>query len=105
MSDYTPPLQDVQFVLNELEGLQDIAALPGYGEAAVEALLKSWVGGPKPALAADRLLRSEPDSEFLTHKILLRRFYADHVLSRSVGLRHAVVAGAGAALAYAETAF
>ncbi|MBS0402928.1 MAG: acyl-CoA dehydrogenase [Proteobacteria bacterium] len=98
-------------------------------EAAVESIVKSWASGPKPALAgsvpflellgivaggwqmgraalaADRLLKSDPGSEFLTHKILGSRFYADHVLSRSAGLRHAVVAGGAATLAYAEAAF
>ena len=33
MSHYAPPLQDMQFVLNELVDLHEIAALPGYGEA------------------------------------------------------------------------
>lgn len=33
MSHYTPPLQDMQFVLDELVDLHEIAALPGYGEA------------------------------------------------------------------------
>ena len=98
-------------------------------EAAVQSLVKSWVSGPKPALAgsvpflellgivaggwemgragpgADRLLRTGRDSGVLTPQILNSRFYADHVLSRSAGLRHAVVAGAGATLAYAESAF
>ena len=29
MSHYAPPLQDMQFVLNELVDLHEIAALPG----------------------------------------------------------------------------
>ncbi|MBS0467436.1 MAG: acyl-CoA dehydrogenase [Proteobacteria bacterium] len=98
-------------------------------EAAVEALVKSWAGGPKPALAgsvpflellgivaggwqmgraalaAQRLLASSPGSEFLTHKLLSSRFYADHVLSKSAGLRHAIVSGSGATLEFSETAF
>lgn len=98
-------------------------------EAAVESLVNSWAGGPKPALAgsgpflellgivaagwqmgraalaADRLLESDPDSEFLSNKILSCRFYADHVLSKSTGLRHAIVSGSGATLTFPESAF
>ncbi|MCW0037939.1 acyl-CoA dehydrogenase, partial [Acinetobacter baumannii] len=98
-------------------------------EAAVESLVKSWEGGPKPALAgsgpflellgivaagwqmgraalaADRLLASDPGSDFLTNKILTCRFYADHVLSKSAGLRHAIVSGSGATLEFSDAAF
>ncbi len=43
MSDYTAPVEDIRFVLNEIAGLGDIAALPGYEEATpdlVEAILQ-----------------------------------------------------------------
>jgi alkylation response protein AidB-like acyl-CoA dehydrogenase len=43
MSDYRPPVKDMQFVINELAGLADIAALPGYEEATpdlIEAVLE-----------------------------------------------------------------
>ncbi|ATE61565.1 acyl-CoA dehydrogenase [Thauera sinica] len=33
MIDYTPPIRDMQFILAELAGLDEIAALPGCGEA------------------------------------------------------------------------
>ncbi len=33
MSDYIAPLRDMQFVLHELAGLDEIAALPGFGDA------------------------------------------------------------------------
>ena len=33
MIEYTPPLRELQFVIEELVGLDDIAALPGYEEA------------------------------------------------------------------------
>lgn len=96
---------------------------------AVESLVKSWTDGPKPALAgsvpflellgivaggwqmgraalaAHRLLELDPDSEFLRNKILSCRFYADHVLSKSTGLCHAVVVGGEATLAYSESSF
>jgi alkylation response protein AidB-like acyl-CoA dehydrogenase len=43
MSSYTAPLKDMQFVLTELAGIDKVAALPGYEEAAadvVEAILE-----------------------------------------------------------------
>ena len=42
MSDYTPPLTDMRFVLHELIGLERIAALPGceqVGRELVDAIL------------------------------------------------------------------
>jgi butyryl-CoA dehydrogenase len=33
MSDYSAPVRDMQFVLRELAGLEEIAAMPGFGEA------------------------------------------------------------------------
>ncbi|HZV53614.1 MAG TPA: acyl-CoA dehydrogenase [Rhodocyclaceae bacterium] len=42
MSEYVAPLKDMQFVLNELAGLDRISALPGYEEATpdvIEAIL------------------------------------------------------------------
>ena len=43
MSDYRAPVKDMQFVISELAGLAEIAALPGYEEATpdlVEAVLE-----------------------------------------------------------------
>ena len=36
MSNYTAPLRDMQFVLNEIAGLEDICALPGNEDCSVE---------------------------------------------------------------------
>jgi len=36
MSTYTAPIRDMQFVLKELAGLDDVAALPGYEEASAD---------------------------------------------------------------------
>ena len=36
MTDYTAPIRDMRFILNDLVGLDRIAALPGYGEVGVE---------------------------------------------------------------------
>ncbi|MBV8423896.1 MAG: acyl-CoA dehydrogenase N-terminal domain-containing protein, partial [Candidatus Eremiobacteraeota bacterium] len=42
MSTYRAPLRDMQFVLKELAGLDDVAKLPGYGETAdvIDAILE-----------------------------------------------------------------
>src|SRR6266513_4919250 len=43
MSAYKAPLKDMKFVLNELAGLDEVAKLPGYGEASpdtVDAILE-----------------------------------------------------------------
>jgi alkylation response protein AidB-like acyl-CoA dehydrogenase len=43
MSDYRAPVKDMSFVINELAGLEQIAALPGYEEATpdlIEAVLE-----------------------------------------------------------------
>ena len=42
MSEYIAPLKDMRFVLTELAGLDEVAALPGYEEATpdvVDAIL------------------------------------------------------------------
>ena len=36
MSDYTAPLQDMKFVINELVGLADVSSLPDFGEVTPE---------------------------------------------------------------------
>src|SRR3546814_16718419 len=33
MNSYDPPVGDMRFVIEEIVGLADVAALPGYGEA------------------------------------------------------------------------
>src|SRR3990172_6754901 len=38
MSSYVAPLKDMQFVLNELAGLEEVAKLPGYQEATPETV-------------------------------------------------------------------
>ena len=41
MTDYTAPIRDMRFVLNELVGMEQIAALPGYGEVTPELVESS----------------------------------------------------------------
>ncbi|HLB81181.1 MAG TPA: acyl-CoA dehydrogenase N-terminal domain-containing protein, partial [Dongiaceae bacterium] len=38
MTAYAAPLRDIAFVLSELVGIEDIAGLPGYGEATPETV-------------------------------------------------------------------
>ena len=38
MYDYQPPLRDMQFILAELAGLDDIARLPGCEEASADVI-------------------------------------------------------------------
>ena len=38
MSDYVAPLKDMRFVLNELAGLNEVSALPGYEEATADVV-------------------------------------------------------------------
>jgi alkylation response protein AidB-like acyl-CoA dehydrogenase len=60
----------------------------------------------RAALAAKRGIASgDSDEAFLQAKLLTARFYADHVLSRSRGLCHAVMLGGEAALAFDDEHF
>ncbi|MGU7776185.1 acyl-CoA dehydrogenase [Burkholderia sp. MR1-5-21] len=38
MNPYLPPIRDIQFALQELAGLRDVIALPGYGEATPDVV-------------------------------------------------------------------
>ena len=49
MSEYRAPIRDMQFVLNELAGLDELARLPGCEEATadvVDAILEEAAKGP-----------------------------------------------------------
>ena len=41
MSTYIAPIRDMQFVLNEIAGLEEICALPGNEECSVELVESS----------------------------------------------------------------
>ena len=88
-------------------------AQPGIALAGAVPLLKlfgtvacGWQMG-RAALAAKAALDQgdNADRDFLTAKIGTARFYADHVLSQSHGLAHAVMHGAAGVLALDETQF
>ena len=55
MSHYHAPLADMQFVLNELAGLEQVAALPGYEEATPDVVGGDPRGGGE---VRDRRARS-----------------------------------------------
>src|SRR5690606_6744504 len=45
MIDYAAPLKDMAFTLAEIAGLEEIAALPGYGEATPDLVEQVLVEG------------------------------------------------------------
>ena len=63
MSSYAAPLKDMQFVLNELAGLGEVAKLPGYQEATPETVVaileeaskfaSATAAGPRPQEARE----------------------------------------------------
>jgi alkylation response protein AidB-like acyl-CoA dehydrogenase len=82
---------------------------PSVGAVPFLELFGIVVGGWQMARAAlvarQRLAEGLGDAGFLTAKRLTARFYADHVLSSAVGLAHAVIHGAEAALAMDDEQF
>ena len=76
MTDYTAPIRDMRFILNELVGLEQIAALPGCGEVGaelVEAILEeagkfardelgplNHAGDVQPPVLADGVVTTAP---------------------------------------------
>jgi acyl-CoA dehydrogenase len=80
------------------------------GAVPLLMLLGTVAGGwqmGRAALAAKAALDKgdNADRDFLTAKINTARFYADHVLSRSHGLAHAVLHGSAGVMALDETQF
>ncbi|MBU0856838.1 MAG: acyl-CoA dehydrogenase C-terminal domain-containing protein, partial [Gammaproteobacteria bacterium] len=53
-----------------------------------------WQMARAALLAHERLAAYDSESAFYRAKVVSARFYADHVLSQSSGLAHAVCAGA-----------
>jgi alkylation response protein AidB-like acyl-CoA dehydrogenase len=101
LSDASASLADaVEFVVSTYEADVRRASV---GAVPLLELFGVVAGGwqmARAALAARRRLASgDGDAPFLAAKLLTARFYADHVLCRALGLCHAVVHGAGAALA------
>lgn len=52
-----------------------------------------------------RAAQREPDDAFMQAKVVIARFYAEHILVRAAAAREAIVGGAGSALALRAEAF
>lgn len=68
-------------------------------------VLAGWQMARAAQSAREQLNAGQGDADFLKAKIATARFYADHVLSRAVALRSAVVGGAAGTLALEEAMF
>ena len=68
-------------------------------------LMAGWQMARALLVAEDQLAAGTPDAAFMQSKITTVRFYADHILSRTPGMRDAIVEGAEAVTALAAEAF
>ncbi|MBU6270953.1 MAG: acyl-CoA dehydrogenase C-terminal domain-containing protein [Betaproteobacteria bacterium] len=68
-------------------------------------VLAGWQMARAALRASQQLAAGADDADFLRAKIGTARFYADHVLSRSLSLRAAIVDGASGTLALEESMF
>jgi hypothetical protein len=68
-------------------------------------LMAGWQMGRALLVAEDQLAAGTEDAAFMQSKITTARFYADHILSRTPGMRDAIVEGAEAVTALAAEAF
>jgi len=68
-------------------------------------LMAGWQMGRALLVAEDQLAAGTEDAAFMQSKITTVRFYADHILSRTPGMRNAIVEGAEAVTALAAEAF
>ena len=59
------------------------------------SLAAGWQMG-RALLVAERRLAEGEDTEFMRAKAVTARFYADHILPRTLALRDAVIDGAAA---------
>ncbi|MEZ5607939.1 MAG: acyl-CoA dehydrogenase [Burkholderiaceae bacterium] len=67
-------------------------------------LVAGWQLG-RALLAAEEQLAQGKDAAFMQAKIVTARFYAEHILPRTLALRDAIVEGAGSATALAPDSF
>jgi hypothetical protein len=68
-------------------------------------LMAGWQMARALLVAEDQLAAGTEDAAFMQSKITTARFYADHILSRTPGMRDAIVDGAEAVTALAAEAF
>ncbi|MBC5809850.1 MAG: acyl-CoA dehydrogenase, partial [Candidatus Eremiobacteraeota bacterium] len=86
-------------------GANAMKDLKGVFAGAVPYLMM-WgyvAGGWQLARAA--LIASKKSGDFYTAKVTTARYYADHVLPRSIGYKHEIVAGGGTTMALTEAQF
>ena len=57
-------------------------------------LVAGWQMARALLVAERRLAEGSESAEFMQAKIVTARFYADHILSRTTGLRDSIVEGA-----------
>jgi hypothetical protein len=132
MSTYRAPLRDLQFVLRELAGIDEIAELPGFEETpdVLDAILgknamsdlnrafacsvpylKLWsvlAGGWQMARAAQisaTKIATGTRDPFYPAKFATARFYADHVLNQALALHHEIMHGLASVMALTEEQF
>ena len=67
MSTYIAPIRDMQFVLNEIAGLEEICALPGNEECSVE-LVESILDEASKFVSLDQLCLSPQCGFASTHE-------------------------------------
>ena len=72
MSDYRAPVKDMQFVINELAGLADLAALPGFEEATpdlVEAVLEEAAALSGEVIAPTNVIGDEQGTKVVDGEV------------------------------------
>ena len=74
MADYRAPVKDMLFVINELAGLAEIAALPGYGEATpdlVEAVLEEAAQLAREVIAPTNIIGDEKGTRVVDGQVIV----------------------------------
>jgi len=127
MSTYRAPLRDMQFVLRELAGIDEIAKLPGYEEKSdvLAAVLDEasafatevldpinrtgdieggWQMARAAQISATKIAAGTKDP-FYAAKLVTARFYADHVLNLAPALQREIVHGSASVMTLTEEQF
>jgi alkylation response protein AidB-like acyl-CoA dehydrogenase len=80
MSDYRAPVKDMGFVINELAGLADIAALPGYEEATpdlIDAVLEEAAVLSSEVIAPTNVIGDEQGTKVVDGQVIVpQEFHA-----------------------------
>jgi hypothetical protein len=98
-------LQAVDFIAAQSKGAPNTVYA---GSVPYLMLAGNLVAGwqlARALLAAQTLLAQGQDTDFMRAKIVTARFYADHILPRTIGLREAIIEGADSVMALPVEAF